>query len=459
MENDIRFQISAEKAPMLSKDDATKQGQGGINQLGGIFANGRPLPLHIRHRILELAHLGLRPCDISRQLLVSHGCVSKILSRYSETGSILPGAIGGSKPRVSTPSVVTQIRTYKRENSSMFAWEIRDRLILDGVCSKENLPSVSSINRILRNCAANDGGEGQRTGEKEDQQVDQNNNTDGEELMVKRDTSVRLEDQQGIRQPSFAMDDILGRKKKMDLKRSRMEGKDEDEEDCGDKDFKRHKTSEDASSTTSRPSVHSETVSTVKIEPTGNLRADNTNESKIITMNPYAVRLPYPYMLAPQPPSSATRFHEISYHAASAADKLWPAGMPPFYHRYPLPFGAQPISPPVSSPSGIPHLGFLFHAAALQQLGIPAARYAPPMNDYAFHPRLNLPPPNIPHIPETEVPSKNTLKHIMPNAPPTVTIPTTVTDKKDDLETEQETQTVTSDVAAKEVDPDRDPAT
>ena len=26
MENDIRFQISAEKAPMLSKDDATKQG-------------------------------------------------------------------------------------------------------------------------------------------------------------------------------------------------------------------------------------------------------------------------------------------------------------------------------------------------------------------------------------------------------------------------------------------------
>lgn len=213
----------------------TTTGQGGINQLGGIFANGRPLPLHIRHRILELAHLGLRPCDISRQLLVSHGCVSKILSRYSETGSILPGAIGGSKPRVSTPSVVTQIRTYKRENSSMFAWEIRDRLILDGVCSKENLPSVSSINRILRNCAANDGGEGQRTGEKEDQQVDQNNNTDGEELMVKRDTSVRLEDQQGIRQPSFAMDDILGRKKKMDLKRSRMEGKDEEEGDCGDK--------------------------------------------------------------------------------------------------------------------------------------------------------------------------------------------------------------------------------
>ncbi|XP_006821852.1 paired box protein Pax-2a-like [Saccoglossus kowalevskii] len=127
------------------------KGQGGINQLGGIFANGRPLPFHTRHRILELAHLGLRPCDISRQLLVSHGCVSKILSRYSETGSILPGAIGGSKPRVSTPEVIERISDYKHENSSMFAWEIRERLLIEGVCTKENLPSVSSINRILRN--------------------------------------------------------------------------------------------------------------------------------------------------------------------------------------------------------------------------------------------------------------------------------------------------------------------
>lgn len=63
----------------------------GINQLGGVFVNGRPLPVSIRNRIVELSRQGVRPCDISRQLRVSHGCVSKILGRFHETGSIRPG--------------------------------------------------------------------------------------------------------------------------------------------------------------------------------------------------------------------------------------------------------------------------------------------------------------------------------------------------------------------------------
>uniref|UniRef100_A0A8C8RIZ6 Paired box 5 n=1 Tax=Pelusios castaneus TaxID=367368 RepID=A0A8C8RIZ6_9SAUR len=123
---------------------------GGVNQLGGVFVNGRPLPDVVRQRIVELAHQGVRPCDISRQLRVSHGCVSKILGRYYETGSIKPGVIGGSKPKVATPKVVEKIAEYKRQNPTMFAWEIRDRLLAERVCDNDTVPSVSSINRIIR---------------------------------------------------------------------------------------------------------------------------------------------------------------------------------------------------------------------------------------------------------------------------------------------------------------------
>uniref|UniRef100_K7FZY8 Paired box protein Pax-8 n=1 Tax=Pelodiscus sinensis TaxID=13735 RepID=K7FZY8_PELSI len=67
--------------------------------------------------------------------------------RYYETGSIRPGVIGGSKPKVATPKVVEKIGDYKRQNPTMFAWEIRDRLLAEGVCDSDTVPSVSSINR------------------------------------------------------------------------------------------------------------------------------------------------------------------------------------------------------------------------------------------------------------------------------------------------------------------------
>ncbi len=44
-----------------------------------------------------------------------------------------------------------KIRDYKNKDPGIFAWEIRDKLLQEGICDKYNVPSVSSISRILRN--------------------------------------------------------------------------------------------------------------------------------------------------------------------------------------------------------------------------------------------------------------------------------------------------------------------
>ncbi|NWT96336.1 PAX4 protein, partial [Urocynchramus pylzowi] len=125
-------------------------GPSGVNQLGGLFLNGRPLPTCKRQRIIALAASGARSSDISRSLKVSNGCVSKILGRYYRTGAVGPKAAGGSKPRMATPAVVARIARLKLEQPGLFAWEIRRQLHAEGICASRGIPSVSSINRVLR---------------------------------------------------------------------------------------------------------------------------------------------------------------------------------------------------------------------------------------------------------------------------------------------------------------------
>ena len=73
-----------------------------------------------------------------------------LIHHHQETGSIRPGVIGGSKPRIVSHEVEKRIEDYRQDNPGIFSWEIRDRLIKEGLVDRTTAPSVSAISRLLR---------------------------------------------------------------------------------------------------------------------------------------------------------------------------------------------------------------------------------------------------------------------------------------------------------------------
>ena len=124
---------------------------GRVNQLGGVFFNGKPLPISVRKQIIEMAELGVRPCDISRQLKVSHGCISKLLSKYHQTGSFEPGRVTKTKSAKEVKSTIAERSdSYYRPTPVTLPWEAKkSRLFAGGLCSREIQSHQTNMGWIL----------------------------------------------------------------------------------------------------------------------------------------------------------------------------------------------------------------------------------------------------------------------------------------------------------------------
>lgn len=97
------------------------------------------------HRSASTPHQ--RPLELEAPLIYSHSSDYHTKSpHYIKLESTLRVF-----QQVATPTVVKKILRFKQENPGMFAWEIREQLLAQRVCEPHSIPSVSSVNRILRN--------------------------------------------------------------------------------------------------------------------------------------------------------------------------------------------------------------------------------------------------------------------------------------------------------------------
>lgn len=55
--------------------------------------------------------------------------------------------------QTATPELDKKIEEYKRENPGMFSWEIRDKLLKDGICDRNNVPSGQRLSCAHENIA------------------------------------------------------------------------------------------------------------------------------------------------------------------------------------------------------------------------------------------------------------------------------------------------------------------
>ena len=114
-----------------------------FNKLGGAYLNGKPLPKWLRREIIALAQNGVRQCDISRRLRITHGCVSKILSKYQRTGHFEPGIERAPRGFRTDECIKEQSRPFSSEIT-------RDGLRQENQCGTGDFHSLSSIIRILQ---------------------------------------------------------------------------------------------------------------------------------------------------------------------------------------------------------------------------------------------------------------------------------------------------------------------
>ena len=112
---------------------------------------GKPLPLDIREYIIELYGDGETLSEIGRLLQVPRLIVGGIVNHFRIYGTCQALSSGGKDPEVITDDVLKVIEIWKLRKTTIYAIEIQNRLLRENICVAQNVLSLRSIQRAIRN--------------------------------------------------------------------------------------------------------------------------------------------------------------------------------------------------------------------------------------------------------------------------------------------------------------------
>ena len=104
-----------------------------------------------RERVLDLYHDGNSERGIAREVRVSCSYVNNIIKRYNEANTSLRAPKVCRGPKKVDFYASEYIEAQRLIKPSIYASEIRQRLLLDGDLHPIDLPSSSQINKLSRN--------------------------------------------------------------------------------------------------------------------------------------------------------------------------------------------------------------------------------------------------------------------------------------------------------------------
>jgi len=117
-----------------------------------IYSKGKPLDANQRKGIVDLYSKGSSYGEISKCTGVTKSGCHKIAKDCMSTHSLAPKPRREiPRPKTITDEVQKFIELEKTIKPSVYCREIRKNLVKNNICNPDNVPSISLINRVVKN--------------------------------------------------------------------------------------------------------------------------------------------------------------------------------------------------------------------------------------------------------------------------------------------------------------------